>query len=110
MDLVEQLFAREEIKEVKARDGRFIDQKRWDDWQALFTDDAELVTAGGQEVGPPAIRAMVEREMHQVPSSHQSFCPEITFVDDSTVRDMGLYVHPGRGSDDRSWSLLRQVS
>ena len=85
MDLVEQLFAREEIKEVKARYGRFLDQKRWDDWQALFTDDAELVTAGSQEVGPPAIRAMVEREMHQIPSSHQSFCPEITFVDDSTA-------------------------
>ena len=73
MDAVEQLLAREEIKELKARYGRFIDQKRWDDWQALFTDDAELITVGGNEVGPAAIRAMVEREMTRYRSSHESF-------------------------------------
>jgi hypothetical protein len=43
MELLERLAAIEEIKLLKARYCRYVDEKRWDDYFSLFTEDAEIV-------------------------------------------------------------------
>ncbi|MET0145094.1 MAG: nuclear transport factor 2 family protein [Ilumatobacteraceae bacterium] len=79
MDAVERLLEHQAICELKARYCRLMDEKRWEEWGLLFTDDAELVTAGSTTNGRDPIRDMVHGAMEGIPSSHQAFLPEISF-------------------------------
>lgn len=79
MDELQQLVEKSAIADLTARYCRLMDEKKWDDWEELFTAEAELVTAGTKENARSAIRGMVEAAMTGIPSSHQAFLPEISF-------------------------------
>lgn len=89
MTELEQLLAREAIRETKARYCRFLDTKQWEQWGQQFTPDVEMdvsedVPEGsdadpivrGRQVVVDQVRMLVgaARTVHQIHS------PEITFI------------------------------
>jgi len=98
MPLVEELAAKEEIAQVKARYFRCIDTKDWVCWNALFTSDAELdfrlgagLPARGDEwvfKGAATIRAVPEKFKFTDPhhlTVHHGFMPEIKITSPITA-------------------------
>jgi uncharacterized protein (TIGR02246 family) len=83
MDAVEELLAREKIKDVKARYCRFLDTKNWEGFADLFTEDAVLDvredTGSEPFHGRPAILETVRSAVQYAQSAHQVHTPEITF-------------------------------
>ena len=83
MDQIETLFAREDIKALKARYCRFLDTKDWAGLAALFVDDAVLDVA--QDTGNPplegreAIIGQIRFAVDDAATSHQVHTPEIAF-------------------------------
>ncbi len=83
---IEKLIAIEEIKHLKARNLRAMDEKRWDDYQMMFTEDHISDTYNG----PPAIgpKANVERlksVLEGIVTVHHGHMPEITFTGEDTA-------------------------
>ena len=106
-DLARRLVDVEEIKNLKARYFRLLDEKDWAAWTEVFTEDLEFVYVDPtvQNVPPAATilpdgRAMVGRDdlvafvsasMARVTTVHHGHVPEITIVDDvSAVGRWGL--------------------
>jgi hypothetical protein len=85
MDDLQRLVAIEDIKQVKARYLRCVDGKQWDEFETLFTPDAEFI---GHDVGDfrvqgtHAFREYSEKFLAEAVSIHHVHAPEITFVDD----------------------------
>ncbi len=98
MDSLEQLLAREAIKDLKARYCRFLDTKDWDGLAALFLEDAILDVE--QDTGNPPIHgrdALMEQIRFAVihaASSHQVHTPEITLT--SVDRATGIWAMQDR--------------
>ncbi len=84
----------EAVRVVKARYFRFMDEKRWDDWADLFTDDATMDMRGeaaamqqlGIDVGDAeawlltsrtAIRGAVDMALEGVVTVHHGHMPEM---------------------------------
>lgn len=105
MDEIDRLTAIEEIKQLKARYFRFMDTKRWDDFAALFADEAtmdmraevvSLASVGlklefGDLVwsGPRDIAAKVAAALEITRSVHHGHTPEITI--ESPVSATGIW-------------------
>lgn len=92
---IEELLAREAIRETKARYCRLLDTKRWDEWAQVFTADATMDVsddvkgiAGAQpcirtrDVIVSQTRALVGPAQHV----HHVHSPEIQFVSDVQAR------------------------
>lgn len=83
---LERLIAIEEIKLLKARNLRAMDEKRWDDYEAMFVEDHVSDTYNGA----PAIgaKANVERlkaVLADIVSVHHGHMPEITITGPDTA-------------------------
>ena len=89
--------AMEQIKQLKARYFRLMDQKQWEEWAELFTDD---VTAMYHNASPDRPReglptlhctgranlvATVRRVLSQGLSIHQGYMPEIAITSPTTA-------------------------
>lgn len=76
----EQLAAVEEIKHLKARYWRCIDQKRWDDLRKVFTDDVHIdCTDDGIPAhdGADDFVASLQRMLEATVTVHHGHAPEI---------------------------------
>jgi 3-phenylpropionate/cinnamic acid dioxygenase small subunit len=89
MNPLDELIAREAIKEAKARYCRLLDTKQWDAWGECFTDDVVMdVTddvgdiADAQAIikGRQAVVEQVSKLIHPSRSIHQVHSCEITFT------------------------------
>ncbi len=97
MDLTEKLMAIEEIKILKARYCRFVDDKNWEELFALFTSDAVLDYSSVREK-PYTLKEA--REM--IPATlkpglltvHQGFMPEIEIL--SPTQATGIWAMEDR--------------
>ncbi|MFC4000190.1 nuclear transport factor 2 family protein [Prauserella oleivorans] len=82
-DLVTWLVAIEEIKQLKARYFRFVDEKRWDDFGELFTPDVVIDIEGSSQ--RPRDRdelvAATRRHYGDALTAHHGHMPEIEIVD-----------------------------
>lgn len=89
MDLIEKLWAIEEIKQLKARYFRFMDGKDWAGMRTIFTDDAtfdartalSIEPQGGEDAivrGGEAIAAFIEGAVTALRTTHHGHCHEIT--------------------------------
>jgi hypothetical protein len=84
MGTLEELWAIEAIRAVKARYCRMLDTKDWDGFAALFTKDAVMDVS--QDTGNPpitgvaAIVAQVRFAVDHAATSHQVHTPEITLT------------------------------
>jgi hypothetical protein len=79
----EELLARAQIAEVKARYCRFLDTRDWSGFAALFTDDAVLDvredTGADPFIGRDALLATVRHAVAHAKSAHQVHSPEFAF-------------------------------
>jgi 3-phenylpropionate/cinnamic acid dioxygenase small subunit len=57
------LLETEAIRIQIVRLARYMDERRWDEYSALFTDDGTLELPFGSSEGPAAIRARVEADL-----------------------------------------------
>jgi uncharacterized protein (TIGR02246 family) len=83
-----ELFDREAIKECKARYFRCMDEKKWDEWALVFTEDARMeVPEADMEVdGRDAIVAAVSGVLEGVRTVHHGHMPEIEFTGPDSAR------------------------
>jgi hypothetical protein len=87
-DRVQELLDREAIKEVKARYYRLMDERDWDGWRQLFTDDFRADLLGGQYVieGPDAFLQQTLAVLGEARSAHYGHMPEIAFDSPTEAR------------------------
>ncbi len=80
----------EAIKQLKARYFRFLDQKRWEEWGQLFSEDAELDTTqeapDARASGRDAIVALVSGAVGQAVTVHHGHMPEIELLAEGRAR------------------------
>lgn len=83
---LERLIAIEEIKNLKARRIRAMDEKRWADYEAMHMPDHVSETYGGEPaVGAKANVERLAQVLRYVTSCHHAHTPEIIFTSDDTA-------------------------
>ncbi len=94
----------EQIKQLKARYFRLMDQKYWDDWNAVFTQDVSAVYQGVPGEGPndglaelrcngrTDLVAKVSRFLNKGISIHHGHMPEIELMSPTTARGVWAMV------------------
>jgi len=84
---VRELLDIEEIRLLKARYFRFVDEKRWAEWAELFTPDAVFVARanGSEQKGRDAIVALAQSVLGPAVSVHHGHMPEITVEGDQAT-------------------------
>lgn len=102
----EELTALEEIRALKARYFRYMDQKNWDEWQDLFTSDvhAEFPQDGGVHDGAEAFRNRVEAALQGAISIHRGHMAELEITGPDEARgvwSMDDYLEFPDGADKR---------
>ena len=87
-ELLQRLVDIEEIKRLKARYFRAVDQKDWDLYAQVFGRDAHLeVPEGGvSEDGREAIVKAISTVLEGVTTVHHGHMPEIEITGDGTAR------------------------
>ena len=82
MTPLEKLLAIEEIRLLKARYMRFVDEKDWDGLRSLFTDDASFDPRNGvgEVAGPDAFVAAARAALEPAVTVHHLHCPEIEIL------------------------------
>lgn len=83
---IERLVAIEDIRNLKARRIRAMDEKRWADYETMHAEDHVSETYGGEPVvGARANVEKVARVLSGVTSVHHAHTPEITITSDTTA-------------------------
>lgn len=90
MDALEALCALEEIKQLKARYFRFLDEKRWDDLRTVFTDDFKGLYQGPHpdvhyKNGDEIVTQMREL-LNEATTVHHGHTPEIQLLSKSEAQ------------------------
>ena len=129
----EDLVEIEKIRQLKARYFLYMDQKRWDEWQNVFCEDAIIDTT---EEGSPlihgrqAFRDFLPPILENVKTCHQGHTPVITITSSDTaegiwaMEDMlwwpkgspiehlwglGWYDDKYRKDPDGEWRILHMI-
>lgn len=128
----QELSALEEIRTLKARYFRYMDQQRWDEWQGLFTDDvhADFSQDGGVHDGAAAFRSHVEAALEGAISIHHGHMAELEITGPDAARGVwsmedhiefpdgaprrrlwgtGWYTEQYRRGEDGSWRIAELV-
>jgi len=92
MDPVYELMAMEQIKRLKARRVRCMDEKDWEGYAACHTPDAvsytfqsEKTGAAGPIVGPKAIAEALKKQLTGRTTCHHIHAPEIELTSETTA-------------------------
>lgn len=124
-DRLVQLEEIEAIKKLKARYFRLLDQKRWDEWTLLFTEDVALTLSSTR---PPERRTReafvdyVKSSLEGATSVHHGHTPEITILgpdlaaatwpmndsvrwDDRSLAGAGYYFEEYQKGPDGRWRI-----
>ncbi|MDB5985948.1 MAG: hypothetical protein JWR16_1001 [Nevskia sp.] len=92
MDRIDELFAIEEIKRLKARYFECIDDQLWKEWGALFCEDATMDIAGDQPgpdsvvQGADRIAATVSGYLVGARTVHHGHTPRIEMLSEHDAR------------------------
>ena len=98
MCMTQNLAEIEQIKHLKARYFRYVDQKRWDEWNTLFTDDVVAVYQGvpgasksaglieASCTGRANLVAAASSSLSKGTSVHHGHMPEIELTSPTTAR------------------------
>jgi hypothetical protein len=78
---LEKLLAIEDIKHLKSRYFRFVDQKNWTAWRALFGDDGHFEIGAGSFDGADAFVANVREFLTDATTFHHGHMPEYDVVE-----------------------------
>lgn len=84
---LERLIAIEDIKNLKARRIRAMDEKRWADYEAMHAEDhvSETYAGGEPAVGAKANTARLAKVLGHITSVHHAHTPEISFSSGTTA-------------------------
>jgi len=85
---IEQLFAIEQLRQLKARYCRFLDTKRWPDLRSLFTDDCQFEGMGNLPVSADVdtfVEHVGRRHTHTI-TAHHCHTPEFRFLSVTEAR------------------------
>lgn len=86
MNAMEEMQARIDLTEAKARYCRFLDTKQWQQWQDLMVEDFTLDVTEGTQLplihGREKAVAQVRSSLETAATAHQVHTPEITFNSD----------------------------
>ena len=82
-DRIEKLESLEQIKKLKARYFRLLDEKKHDEFAALFTPDAVIVTDGITWSTPGEMASTIRSLTGAAPSVHHGHMPEIEVAGDT---------------------------
>ena len=82
---IDALEAIEEIKNLKARYFRFVDEKRFDELLTLFTPDPHLVTDGITWSSPKQFADTIRDLVGAAPTVHHGHMPEIEITGANTA-------------------------
>jgi hypothetical protein len=100
MNDLEKLLAIEEIKRLKAKYCRVMDEKNWQAWHEVFTPDGVMLVPEVKErpqiVGAQAIIDFIERLLKDAVTIHHLHAPEIEIL--STTEARGIWA-----LDDNLW-------
>ena len=101
-----QLGEIEAIKRLKSRYFRFMDQKRWDEFAQLFTDDCEQEWRNSPESEPQrnrgrdAVVAFIRSSLDGIDSTHHGHDPDIALTSPTTATgSWALHDHCARGGE-----------
>ncbi|NKQ54278.1 nuclear transport factor 2 family protein [Amycolatopsis sp. K13G38] len=93
-ETVARLLAIEEIERLKARYFRFVDEKRWDEFGELFTEDVVIDIEGSAQ--RPRDRAQLvaatRRHYGDALTVHHGHMPEIEIIDSDHARGVWAMV------------------
>jgi hypothetical protein len=78
---LEMLVAIEAIKNLKSRYFRYVDQKDWDAWRALFLDDGHFEISTGIYDDADSFVANVRNFLQPATTFHHGHMPEIDIID-----------------------------
>lgn len=124
--------ALEEIRLLKARYFRYMDQQQWDEWQDLFTVDvhADFSQDGGVHDGAAVFRSHVEAALEGATSIHHGHMGELEITGPDTARGVwsmedhiefpegssrqrlwgtGWYTEQYRRGEDGKWRIAELV-
>ena len=91
--LLQRLVAIEEIKQLKARYFRLMDEKRWDEWAEVFAEDFEGIVQGPHPElhfhGRDDIVSQNRKILATAPTVHHGHMPEIELT--SATRARGIW-------------------
>ncbi|CAM4522489.1 major membrane immunogen (membrane-anchored lipoprotein) [Paenibacillus endophyticus] len=73
----------EQIKQLKARYFRFVDEKKWTEFGDIFTADAKIISEGVDysKGGGQAYGKMIGDLVGKAPTVHHGYMPEIEIID-----------------------------
>ncbi|CAM4514632.1 major membrane immunogen (membrane-anchored lipoprotein) [Paenibacillus endophyticus] len=73
----------EQIKQLKARYFRFVDEKKWTEFGDIFTSDAKIISEGVDysKGGGAAYGKMIGDLVGKAPTVHHGYMPEIEIID-----------------------------
>ncbi|HWD03493.1 MAG TPA: nuclear transport factor 2 family protein [Kribbella sp.] len=93
-ETVARLLAVEEIQRLKARYFRFVDEKRWDEFAELFTEDVVIdIEGSSQRPGSRAeLVAATRRHYGEALTVHHGHMPEIEVLDADHARGIWAMV------------------
>jgi hypothetical protein len=93
MDRLAEIVEIEEIKRLKARYFRLMDEKRWDEWAELFAEDFEAIVHGPHPElrfhGRDDFVSRNRRTLAAAPTVHHGHMPEIEL--ESPTRARGIW-------------------
>ncbi|QEC47259.1 nuclear transport factor 2 family protein [Baekduia soli] len=101
MDQLQRLCNIEEIGRVKHRYFRLMDEKRWDEWGDVFTEDCHFTVGAGDGPvettidGRENIVAFWRDALKDGLSLHHGHMPDITFPTESTAHALWTYEYYG---------------
>jgi 3-phenylpropionate/cinnamic acid dioxygenase small subunit len=77
---LERLLAIEDIKHLKSRYFRYVDQKDWTEWRALFADDGHFEIGTGTFDDADTFVANVREFLRDATTFHHGHMPEINVL------------------------------
>jgi hypothetical protein len=106
VDPLERLLAIEDLKQLKARYFRLMDQKRWSELALVFTHDAVMDADGYVTEGRQAIIAFLKKVLKDVRTVHHGHMPEITILSPISARAVwAMFDYVEFPSDDEPQGL-----
>ena len=115
MNVIEKLVAIEEIKCLKAKYCRVMDEKKWQEWRDIFTPDSKMLVPEVKErpeiVGVDAIIDFIIPLLDSAVTVHHLHAPEIEIISDTEATGIWALDDTLSWSADRTgtygWTKLR---
>jgi len=109
MGTLETLLAFEEIRQLKARYSHTIDQKEWDAYGHVFTEDAVMEMGTVRAEGRSEIVKFVHGALADVTTSHFAVNPVLELTSDTTAKGTWSATYVQEGDKLTGWGFYHET-